>query len=74
MITPRISCELPDDEDLDWMETAIQRHTGGFPAWWAEARDSVSGRELMRAIISIWEAGRGAKKSNFPPRANKRKR
>ena len=58
----RISCEMPTEEDLDWMEKSIQRHTKGFKAWWEQNRDSISGRDFMHVIISTWEAGRSAKK------------
>ena len=60
----RIECELPTEADLDWMETAVQRHTGGFDAWWKQNRNEFSGREWMNIFITVWEAGRGAKLPN----------
>ena len=56
-----VECKFPVKVDLDWMETAVQRHTGGFEAWWKQNRDELSGRDWMQIIISIWEAGRGVK-------------
>ena len=61
----RIECELPTEEDLDWMETAVQRHTGGFDTWWTQNRDELSGRDWMQIFISVWESGRGAKVPNM---------
>ena len=58
----KLACEFPSKADLDWMETHIQRHTGGFKAWWAQATKELSGREIIQAIISVWEAGRGGKR------------
>ena len=60
----RVECELPTETDLDWMETAVQRHTGGFDTWWKQNRDELSGRDWMKIFISVWEAGRGAKLPN----------
>lgn len=54
-----IECAFPSEIDLDYMETAIQRHTGGFKPWWEQAKNELSGRDLMRIIITIWESGRG---------------
>lgn len=56
-----IHCEFPTEKDLDWMETAVQRHTGGFKEWWNDNKDKVSGREFMKIFISVWEAGRERK-------------
>jgi len=58
----RVECEMPTKTDLDWMESAVQRHTGGFEAWWTENRDHVSGRQWMQIFIGVWEGGRGGKK------------
>jgi hypothetical protein len=57
----RIECELPTEKDLDWMETAVQRHTEGFVDWWEHNKDNISGREWMRLFITVWEAGRANK-------------
>jgi len=57
----RTEGEFPTNADLDWMEVAIQRHTGGFEEWWNQNKNELSGREWLKIIISVWEAGRGAK-------------
>jgi hypothetical protein len=49
---------LPTEEDLDWMEGAVQRHTGGFDEWWKQNATRVSGRGWLRIIITVWEASR----------------
>lgn len=49
---------IPSEGDLDWMELAIQRHTGGMEAWWAQNRENLSFRDFARVTISTWEAGR----------------
>ena len=54
-------CQFATEADLDWMEVAIQRHTGGFEEWWNQNKNELSGREWLKIIISVWEAGRGAK-------------
>ena len=54
-------CLFPDEADLDWMEQAVQRSTGGFADWWIANRDKIKGRDWMEIFISIWEGGRGAK-------------
>ncbi len=60
----RSNCEMPSEADLDWMENAVQRHTGGFEMWWEQSKNELSGRDWMRVFISIWEAGRATKIPN----------
>jgi hypothetical protein len=60
----QLSCEFPSKADLDWMESAVQRHTGGFDTWWKQNRDELSGRQWMMVFISVWEAGRKVKLPN----------
>ena len=56
----KLECEFPSEADMDFMEQAIQRHTGGFEPWWKEFvnNPNITGREAMRVIITIWEGGR----------------
>ena len=54
-------CEFPSKADLDWMETHLQRHARGFDAWWKTFVQENSGRDVIRAIVSVWEAGRSGK-------------
>jgi len=56
-----IECEFPTEKDLDWMETAVQRHTGGFDTWWKDNKNSISGRDWIKLFITVWEAGRISK-------------
>ena len=50
---------MPTEEDLDWMCLAVQRHTKGFGEWWREIdHNSSGGRDMIAAILSVWEAGR----------------
>jgi len=59
------ACEFPTTEDLDWMESHIQRHTMGFDVWWQELCSKHSGRDIMEVILGVWEGSRGGKKTGF---------
>ena len=54
-------CALPTEKDIAWMKNSMQRHTGGFDAWWKENKDLVSGEDWIKVIVTIWEAGRAKK-------------
>lgn len=55
-----LRCEgvFPTEEDLDWLMSAVQRHTGGMKGWWADNKDKLGPRDLADIFISVWEAGR----------------
>ena len=63
----RSECEMPTEDDLDYMCAAMQRHTEGFDVWWKQFVAEASGRDCIAAIISIWEAGRAKAHSHSPP-------
>lgn len=48
----------PTDEDLAWLESSVQRHTGGINSWWDQNKDKLSFRDFARIVIGVWEAGR----------------
>nr|BDD48353.1 hypothetical protein 28 [Candidatus Omnitrophota bacterium] len=56
--TKKTECCFPTEEDLDWIETAIQRHPNGIKGWWEDNHHKLGFRELARIIITLWEAGR----------------
>ena len=60
----RIEGEVPTKKDLDYMESAIQRHTGGFNTWWKQNCHELSGRDWLNLIITTWEAARQQKNVN----------
>lgn len=66
---PKLECEMPTEADLDYMCATLQRHTEGFDEWWQEFTSHASGREVIAAIISVWEAGR--MKAHTNPRGDK---
>lgn len=57
----KTECLFPTETDLDYLEKSIQRHTGGIKEWWnnfTQHKGKEAFRELARAIIIQWEAGR----------------
>ena len=50
----KIEGELPNKADLDYMEKAIQRHTGDFDTWWKQNCNELSGRDWLKLMKPIY--------------------
>ena len=51
--------------DLDYMETHLQRKGSthaDFESWWKESMQESTGRKWLQVILTMWEAGRMARK------------
>jgi len=50
---------LPTSKDMDWMESVFTRHTDSITGCLRQLLDDgTSGKDIMRMIVTIWEAGR----------------
>ena len=55
---------VPTDDDMDWVENILQRHTGGIDEWWRNYCQAggdgkqLDFRWLAQVIIVQWEMGR----------------